>query len=93
MPLSPSPDGPPDAAAAPTFEAAYGELQRAVAQLEGSNVDLEQAIALLERGNELVAMCERVVAHAEQRVTRLAAESATPLSEAAPEQASPTPYF
>ena len=73
MPLSPNADG-------PSFETAYGELQRVVAQLESSTADLEHAMALLERGMQLVAECERIVAQAEQRVTRLAAESAAPLS-------------
>ena len=73
MPLSPNPDG-------QSFETAYGELQRVVAQLESSTTDLEQAMALLERGIQLVAECERIVAQAEQRVTHLAAESASPVS-------------
>ena len=83
--MSPNPDG-------QRFEAAYGELQRVVAQLETSNVDLEQVMALLERGRELVAQCEQIVAQAEQRVTRLAAEPASPLSnDVGPEQVSSTP--
>jgi exodeoxyribonuclease VII small subunit len=71
MPLSPKPDG----ASSVGFEAAYAELQRVVAELESSNVDLDRAVELLERGNELVIECERIVAAAELRVTRLAAES------------------
>jgi exodeoxyribonuclease VII small subunit len=64
-----------------SFEAAYGELQQVVAQLEGSNVDLARAIELLERGNVLVARCEDLVGKAELRVSRLSAESASPLVE------------
>ena len=72
MPLSPNPE---------TFEAAYRELQQVVAQLENGDLDLERAVQLFERGSLLVRECERVVDAAELRVTRLAAESASPLSD------------
>jgi exodeoxyribonuclease VII small subunit len=77
MPLSPTPDE-----AAQSFEAAYGELQQLVAELEASDVKLERALELLERGNQLAALCERIVEQAELRVIRLAAESAPPLADA-----------
>jgi exodeoxyribonuclease VII small subunit len=87
MPLSPNPDdGPaprrPKARAAEqlSFEAAYRELQQVVEQLEsGELLDLEQAGHLFERGSQLVQTCERIVDEAQLRVTRLAAESASPL--------------
>jgi exodeoxyribonuclease VII small subunit len=63
------------------FEAVYGELQQVVAQLEDGSLDLERAVQLFERGSQLVAACERMVDAAELRVTRLAAESALPLSD------------
>ena len=69
MPLSPNPE---------TFEAAYNELQQVVAQLESGDPDLERLVQLFERGSHLVQLCERIVDAAEQRVTRLAAESASP---------------
>ena len=72
MPLSPN---------AESFEAAYRELQEVVAQLETGDLDLERAVQLFERGSQLVQVCERVVDAAELRVTRLAAESASSLSE------------
>jgi exodeoxyribonuclease VII small subunit len=72
IPLSPN---------AESFEAAYRELQQVVAQLESGDLDLERAVQLFERGSQLVQMCERVVDAAELRVTRLAAESASPLSD------------
>jgi exodeoxyribonuclease VII small subunit len=85
MPLSPNPDadtGATEAAAEPrSFEAAYRELQQVVAQLEDGGVDLERAIRLFERGNQLVQACERIVDQAELRVTRLAAQSASPLAD------------
>jgi exodeoxyribonuclease VII small subunit len=77
MPLSPNPD-----AAADTFEGAYRELQQVVAQLEDGGLDLERAMRLYERGTQLVQACERIVDQAELRVTRLAAETATPLADA-----------
>jgi exodeoxyribonuclease VII small subunit len=83
MPLSPNPDkGTPKPLAEPTsFAAAYGELQDVVAQLEDGSLDLERAVQLFERGSQLVAACERIVNAAELRVTRLAAETASPLSD------------
>ena len=73
MPLSPNPE---------SFEAAYRELQQVVAQLETGDLDLERAVQLFERGSVLAQTCERIVDAAELRVTRLAAESASPLSDA-----------
>jgi exodeoxyribonuclease VII small subunit len=91
MPLSPIPDGATatsEAVAEPSsFEAAYRELQQVVAQLEegggtGPGLDLERAVRLFERGSHLVQVCERFIDEAELRVTRLAAESASPLADA-----------
>ena len=82
MPLSPNPDS---AAEPRSFEAAYRELQQVVAQLEDGGLDLERAIVLFERGSQLVQLCERIVDQAELRITRLAAESASPLADAAVE--------
>ena len=67
-----------------SFEDAYRELQQVVAQLEDGNLDLERALRLFERGGQLVQTCERIVDQAELRVTRLAAESASPLSDVVP---------
>jgi len=66
----------------PTFESAFTELQRVVAQLEDGGLDLERALQLLERGNRLARICDHIVDDAELRVTRLTAESASPLSDA-----------
>jgi exodeoxyribonuclease VII small subunit len=89
MPLSPNPDAANDAAEASveprSFEVAYRELQQVVAQLEDGGLDLERAIVLFERGSQLVQLCERIVDQAELRVTRLAAETGSPLSDAAVE--------
>jgi exodeoxyribonuclease VII small subunit len=64
-----------------SFEAAFGELQRVVERLEDGGLDLEAAIQAFERGTRLAQDCERIVAEAELRVTRLTAESASPLAE------------
>lgn len=53
-----------------------------VEQLETGGVDLEVALRLFERGTWLAQTCERIVDEAELRVTRLAAEPASPLSDA-----------
>jgi exodeoxyribonuclease VII small subunit len=66
---------------AATFEDAYRELQRVIAQLDDGGLALEDAVRLFERGQELVKRCQRIVDDAELRVTRLAAE---------PNQAAPT---
>ena len=63
----------------PTFEQAYRELQEVVEQLEDGGLGLEDALRLFERGSELARVCQRIVDEAELRVTRLAAESASPL--------------
>jgi exodeoxyribonuclease VII small subunit len=79
MPLSPKKAD--LAAEPPTFEAAFRELQQVVDQLEGGELDLERSVALFERGSQLAHTCERIVEAARLRVTRLAAESASPLSD------------
>jgi exodeoxyribonuclease VII small subunit len=66
---------------AATYEAAYAELQQVIGQLQDGGLGLEEAVRLFERGSQLVRLCQRIVDDAELRVTRLAAEPATPLSE------------
>jgi exodeoxyribonuclease VII small subunit len=75
-PLSPNPES------GRSFEVAFRELQQVVEQLEDGGLELERAIQLFERGSELANVCERIVDEAELRVTRLAAESASTLSDA-----------
>jgi exodeoxyribonuclease VII small subunit len=65
-----------------TFEAAFAELQQVVEQLETGGLDLERAVHLFDRGAALAQTCERLVADAELQVTRLTAETASPLSDA-----------
>jgi exodeoxyribonuclease VII small subunit len=77
MPLSPNPES------GRSFEVAFLELQQLVEQLEDGGLELERAIQLFERGTELAQVCERIIDEAELRVTRLAAEAASPVSDAA----------
>jgi exodeoxyribonuclease VII small subunit len=66
-----------------SFETAYRELQQVVTQLESGSLDLDRALDLVERGDRLAAICRQIVDDARLRVTRLAAETASPLSETA----------
>lgn len=52
-----------------TFEAALTELQSVVERLEAGKVPLEDALALYERGMELVALCNKRLDDAQQRVS------------------------
>jgi len=65
-----------------TFEAAFAELQHIVEQLEGGGLDLDRVVDSFDRGISLAQTCERLVDAAELRVTRLTAETASPLSDA-----------
>jgi exodeoxyribonuclease VII small subunit len=77
MPLSPNPES------GHSFEGAFRELQQVVDQLEEGGLELARAIQLFEHGTELAQVCERSIDEAELRVTRLAAEAASPLPDAA----------
>lgn len=54
-----------------TFEAALKELEGIVARLEQGQVDLEDSIALYERGQALKAHCENKLKTAESRLEKL----------------------
>ncbi len=54
-----------------SFEAALKELEGIVARLEQGEVDLEDSIALYERGQALKAHCEKKLKAAEGRLERL----------------------
>ena len=57
------------------------DLPAAIGFFRELGLELERAIQLFERGSELANVCERIVDEAELRVTRLAAESASTLSD------------
>ena len=54
-----------------SFEAALRELETIVARLEQGEVDLEDSIALYERGQGLKAHCEAKLKSAEGRLEKL----------------------
>jgi exodeoxyribonuclease VII small subunit len=64
----------------PTFEQARAELERIVAQLEGGEAGLEDAIALWEHGEALYRLCLAKLDAAQGRVEQLGRE----LSDAEP---------
>ena len=63
----------PDASAieALSFEAALKELEGIVARLEQGQVDLEDSIALYERGQALKVHCESKLKAAESRLDKI----------------------
>jgi exodeoxyribonuclease VII small subunit len=54
-----------------TFESALRELEGIVARLEQGDVDLEDSIALYERGQALKAHCEQKLRSAESRLEKI----------------------
>jgi len=54
-----------------SFEAALKELEDIVARLEQGQVDLEDSIALYERGQALKAHCEKKLKAAEGRLEKI----------------------
>ena len=55
-----------------TFEQARKELEHIVAELESGRADLEQALALWERGEELHRLCLAKLDAAQGKVEELA---------------------
>lgn len=54
-----------------SFETALKELEQIVARLEQGEVDLEDSIALYERGQVLKAHCEKKLKAAESRLEKI----------------------
>ena len=54
-----------------SFEAALKELEDIVAKLERGDVDLEESIAIYERGAKLKAHCESKLKAAELKVEQI----------------------
>jgi exodeoxyribonuclease VII small subunit len=63
-----------------SFEAALGELEDIVGRLEQGEVDLEDSIALYERGQALKSHCESKLKAAEGRLEKLVLGNAGPTS-------------
>ena len=53
------------------FEKALAELEGIVTRLESGKVDLEQSIAIYERGEALRAHCQKLLAAAEKKVEKI----------------------
>jgi exodeoxyribonuclease VII small subunit len=54
-----------------TFEKALKELESIVGRLERGDVELEESIAIYERGEALKNHCDRLLKQAEARVEKL----------------------
>jgi exodeoxyribonuclease VII small subunit len=54
-----------------SFERALKELEAIVGRLERGDVELEESIAIYERGDALKAHCDRLLKQAEAKVERL----------------------
>ena len=54
-----------------SFEKALAQLEEIVAKLESGKVDLEQSIAIYERGEALKAHCESQLRAAEARIEKI----------------------
>lgn len=61
----------PNDFAALSFEKALAELEGIVQKLESSTVDLEESIALYERGAALKAHCEAKLKSAQERIEKI----------------------
>jgi len=72
-------------AAGLSFEKALAELERLVAQMEGGQLSLEQALAAHKRGLELARFCQSRLEAAERQVKVLEGEVLKPLSVLAPD--------
>lgn len=70
-----------------TFEEALRRLDEVVARLESGEVGLEEAVALFEQGQVLLAACRERLSAAQRRIEELTAEdlpSSAPSGEAEP---------
>ncbi|MBV9991923.1 MAG: exodeoxyribonuclease VII small subunit [Alphaproteobacteria bacterium] len=71
----PKPQAPVDSL---SFELALKELEDIVARLEQGEVDLEDSIALYERGQALKAHCEAKLKAAEGRLEKIVLNAGSP---------------
>ncbi|MCI4645491.1 MAG: exodeoxyribonuclease VII small subunit [Hyphomonadaceae bacterium] len=67
-----------------SFETALSELEQIVSKLERGDVELEESIAIYERGAQLKAHCEARLKAAELKVEQIVQDSSgTPRTEPA----------
>jgi exodeoxyribonuclease VII small subunit len=78
IPAQTSPKGPQKAIEELSFEGALQELEAIVARLEQGEVDLEDSIALYERGQALKSHCEKKLKSAEGRLEKIVMGAAGP---------------
>ncbi len=83
MPKKSSPSPSPDL----TFEQAFAELEKIVAQLEQGSLSLDDSLALFERGQALAAQCAELLNAAELKIKQLSPEGE--LADFDPEEAPP----
>lgn len=53
------------------FEEALRRLEQIASQLEGSDLSLDDSLALFEEGVSLVRLCRRLLGQAEKKIQRL----------------------
>lgn len=58
-----------------SFERALKELETIVGRLERGDVELEESIAIYERGEALRSHCDRLLRQAEAKVEKIALDS------------------
>ncbi|MGI9386553.1 MAG: exodeoxyribonuclease VII small subunit [Methyloligellaceae bacterium] len=58
-----------------SFEQALAELEQIVGRLEKGDVELEESIAIYERGEELRARCDMLLKQAEAKVEKISLDS------------------
>ncbi len=57
-----------------SYEAARGELAEIVRRLEAGGVDLDEAVALWERGEKLATICQDWLDGAREKITSLVSD-------------------
>ena len=67
------------------FEAALGELETIVGEMENGELPLDQLIERYEEGMKLVKLCNLKLAEAEQKIEVLTRQAAPPPAEEAAE--------
>lgn len=56
----------------PSFEKSIEELESIVERIEAGDIDLDQSLAIFERGTKLVAHCRKVLDQAQKKIAELA---------------------
>ena len=67
-----TPTEPPPDLSGLTFEKALAELESIVQRLEQGKVDLEESIAIYERGEALKTHCQGLLERADARIEKIA---------------------